>query len=240
MRYQVKLQTVMGAVVACAILLALIRSVGWFVLIPIVMGLIEMFATWVSFRGKQRLAGLWFFRVCTLSDVAGLIAFVYFRRSLVLIGGLLILMAVPVSCGLGAAWLTAARHGGTRNRSPSRLAWLLVFACATFPLWMAVMHWPLRVAFVVSAPALERLADRVEADNMPRAPVWAGLFRIVDFAVDRKTGNVAALIVDDDATGRSGLVRLGSGVPLEARHGPLFNMAFEGHLSGRWWSQEED
>ena len=116
--------------------------------------------------------------------------------------------------------------------------WPLVLGVAVLPLTMVITLWPLRVAFSVSRPALERLADRVAAGQVLATSEWAGLIHVVGSAVDSATGNVG-LIVDPDPSGRSGFVRLGPGVPPGQTAGPFFNQSVNS-LGGRWSYQEED
>src|SRR5262245_6908130 len=107
---------------------------------------------------------------------------------------------------------------------------------------MLLTPWPLRLAFLASRPAMERLADRVAAGRAVTSPEWAGLFQIVGSAVDPTTGNVG-LITDPDPAGRSGFVRLSPAVRVDGpywNYRPFVNLNINEHLTGPWWYQNED
>jgi hypothetical protein len=55
---------------------------------------------------------------------------------------------------------------------------------------MLFTHWPLRLAFLASQPALDRMADRVAGGQALRGPVRASLFIVIGAAVDPSSGNV--------------------------------------------------
>jgi hypothetical protein len=115
----------------------------------------------------------------------------------------------------------------------------LVLVLAFAPLSMLFTLWPLRLAFFASRPAMDRLADRVNAGQAIGSPEWAGLFRVVGSAIEPTKGNVG-LIIDPNPGGRSGFVRTGPGVPAKKNLGPFWNLNFNEHLGGRWWYQNED
>ncbi len=56
---------------------------------------------------------------------------------------------------------------------------------------MITTFWPLRVAFLVSMPALNRIADRVEAGEQIRRPEWAGVFLILKTKSGQHEGDLA-------------------------------------------------
>jgi hypothetical protein len=139
-----------------------------------------------------------------------------------------------VAFGLSAGLQRRRRLGNRGTRPDARpgrlgfLAWPLVFALGFFPLTMLFTRWPLRLAFLASAPAMDRLADRVAAGRSVTSPEWAGLFRVVGSAVEPSNGNVG-LIIDPDPSGRSGFVRLGApgGVPAGRAGGPFYDLYLE-------------
>ncbi|MFN0060774.1 MAG: hypothetical protein ACKVX7_20150 [Planctomycetota bacterium] len=106
------------------------------------------------------------------------------------------------------------------------------------PITMLIHPWPLLIAFFVSAPALERLADEAVAGQPVVEPRWAGLFRIEQSQVDPKTQSVA-LITFDAPGGDSGLVRFTS-VARENYNHPLINLNFDIPLVRNWRYQSED
>jgi len=143
---------------------------------------------------------------------------------------------IPVIIGLGASWVTAATRGPAISRRSPLLAWTLVVMLAVVPLATLSSLWPLRLAFFISEPALDQLADRIVAGRSPVFPRWAGVFWVVNSVTEPATGNIG-LIIDPHPSGRSGLVRLGAGSfdPL----GPLYPFPPPEHLGGRWWYEEE-
>jgi hypothetical protein len=112
---------------------------------------------------------------------------------------------------------------------------LVAVSTAVTPLITLSTFWPLRVAFLVSRPALEHLADRVAAGQALTLPVRAGVYSIVGFATDPSTGNVA-LITDADPGGRSGFVRHRPGTP----HGPFRSLWMGMRLSRTWAYEMEE
>ncbi len=65
---------------------------------------------------------------------------------------------------------------------------------------------PLRLAFLASRPALDRLADRIERGEQVNLPERAGVYRIVASRRDPRTGEVLLLIDDRNYT-QSGFAR---------------------------------
>jgi hypothetical protein len=104
---------------------------------------------------------------------------------------------------------------------------------------MMVTPWPLRLAFEISRPAMDRLADRVAAGHGYGGPQWAGLFYIAASDVDAETGNVG-LIIDPDPSGRSGFARAAPGVAWERYARPFRGQNFSDRLGGRWSYENED
>ena len=129
-----------------------------------------------------------------------------------------------------------------RFAGPSPLpVWSLVIVLVALPLSMLFTPWPLRLAFLASKPALDRLADRVATGQAPSRPVLAGLFIVVNSAVDPTSGNVG-LITNPDPSGRSGFVRVSpasSTLPIRAA-GPFYNLNYDMEMGGGWRYQNED
>lgn len=104
-------------------------------------------------------------------------------------------------------------------------------------LGMVYFPWPINLAFFVSAPALERVADQVLEDGYIQRPQWAGLFYVFDS--DQQDGNVA-LITNARYGGRLGLVRFSNERIPEVYAGPMFNLNWDHQLFGNWYFQAED
>jgi hypothetical protein len=192
------------------------------------------------FHGFRRVAALCFGVAGGLANLATAMVCIYKLKlgvAILSIWGWFILL--PIILGAGAGWATAATGATVESRRSPFLVWPLVLVLAFAPLSMLLTHWPLRLAFLVSRPAMERLADRVAAGQRITRPELAGLFLVVGSGVDRAKGNVG-LIVDADPSGRSGFVRLGPDVPEHDTYGPFYNLNFNEHLADRWFYQDED
>jgi hypothetical protein len=143
--------------------------------------------------------------------------------------------------GFGAAWVGAAMRRDMDHSRPPFASWspllaiFIALSMAMTPVMTLLTFWPLRVAFLMSRAALERLADQVVAGTAPPFPIQAGLFRIVGSATDPVNGNVA-LITDPHPSGRVGLVRSKPGTP----HGPLSSLFMGMSLSQTWAFEMED
>ncbi len=165
---------------------------------------------WWIFHGFRRVSAACFGLVAALSNIAT--AGLCIHR--LCMGGVFLmllvwLLAFPLVFSAGAAWATTATRRETRSQRATFWAWPLVVASGILPLTMLLTPWPLRLAFLASARALDRLANRVAAGQGITSPEWAGLFRVVATAVDPSSGNVG-LIIDRDPSGRSGFVRVGA------------------------------
>ena len=196
---------------------------------------------WSMFRGLRRLSALCFGVVAALSTTLDAVLCVH--RSSVGGGILMILCCVcafPFVAAPGIAWASAATRRTARSRRSPFLAWPLVLVLALLPPSTLVGFWPLRLAFLVSRPALERLADRVAAGQRVTGAEWAGVFRVVGSAVDSATGNVG-LIIDPNPSGRSGFVRVSVVQSMPAApSGPFYNLDLGLQLRDRWWYESED
>jgi hypothetical protein len=195
-------------------------------------------ALWWILRGSRRLSALGFGVVAASSHAAIAAVGIYLPD----IGGLILmslgwLLTFPIVISAGAAWAGAATRPTASPRRPAWLVWPLVGSAAFLPLSMPLTHWPLRLAFLASRPAMDRLADRVAAGQPVAGPEWAGLFRVVGSAVDPASGNVG-LITDLNPSGHSGFAR--SGAPGGPPIGPFCNLWFDLRLDDRWWYECED
>jgi hypothetical protein len=142
----------------------------------------------------------------------------------------------PLILGFGASWSAQVTRRGISPRRKSAVVWLVVLAVVASPVSMVFTHWPLRLAFFLSRPALDRLADRVAAGETP-GPEWAGLYRIV--TTEGSTWGEVALITLDRRGGDSGFVRAGGPVP-QGRIPLMVNSNYYVRLGGRWHYQDED
>jgi hypothetical protein len=230
----------MAAVAYAAVFVWLLRD-GYAVPSVGMAGIALAFICWASVRGRRRTAAICFGASAIVANgsVAPLCIYhlVWGRTGVYvgLFGGILMIL------GFGTAWAIAAIRGDTDHGRPHSTSWppllaiVLALSMATTPLMTLLTSWPLRAAFFISRPDLERLADQVTAGQAPTFPIWAGLFRIVDSATDPWTRNVA-LITDPNPSGRAGFVRSRPGTP----HGPFSSLFMEVSLSRTWAFEMED
>jgi hypothetical protein len=241
-RFRFKLRSLMIMVAVVAGLLAVALSpIG----LAITFGLLYLAligVQWWSFRGFRRLSILCFAVLVAFVNIVSAALCIYLLN----MGGaflmfLVWMLAFPTITGTGVAWASAATRRNARPRRSVLLAWPSVLALAFLPLTMLLTSWPLRLAFLASRPAMDRLADRVAAGEAVTSPEWVGLFRVVASAVDPSTGNVG-LVTNADPSGRSGFVRIGAGPsrPTGPSNGPLHNLNFDLQLRERWWYECED
>jgi hypothetical protein len=166
------------------------------------------------------------------SSIALIFAYLYSLAGLFLMFFVSTLL-VPVVIGSGIAW--AKSRTATRRISRST-AWVIVWFLGLLPISMMGTHWPLHLAFALSRPAMDRLADRVASGETLTSPEWAGLYRVVAVKKEPSNGNVA-LIIDDDPAGRSAFVRFGDSL---SPFGPMINLNFNESVGDRWFYQNED
>jgi hypothetical protein len=223
----------MIVVAAMAVLLVAMRSSLALGVVFLALCLTFAAALGWMLHGFRRLSGLSFGVVGTLTNILCLaicvVAYGFGGIALIGIGSF---VTFPIVIGSGAAWAIAATRRTARPRYSPFWVWPLVLTAALLPLSMLITSWPFRLAFLVSRPALENVADRVAAGQAVTGPEWAGLFRVVGSAVDSASGNVG-LITDQDPAGRSGFVRGRTG-------GPFFNLNIYLPLCDEWTYQCED
>jgi hypothetical protein len=236
--------TIRSLMIAVAIVAGLLALPPWPEGFLVAFGLLylsQIAVLWWMFRRFRRLSALCFGLVAAVANTWCAACCIYVSN----LGGLTLIfagwfLAFPSILGIGAAWTTAATRRSARLRRSPLWAWPLVFVVAFAPLSMLLTRWPLRLAFLASRPAMERLADRVAAGRAVTSPEWAGLFKIVGSAVDPATGNVG-LVTDPRPAGRSGFVRLNLDMKgLSGSYGPFVNLNLNEHLAACWWYQSED
>ncbi len=87
-------------------------------------------------------------------------------------------IAVPMIGGIGAAWVRLSTQAGAIPRRAGATAGLSVFGLTVLPFLMLLTFWPLRLAFLVARPSLDRLADQVAAGNSVGLPQQVGVFPV--------------------------------------------------------------
>lgn len=104
-------------------------------------------------------------------------------------------------------------------------------ACLAFLASVVTVHWPLRAAYFMSRPSLDRLARDVRAGHRLAGPARVGLFIINQAEVSRH--GIVCLWVDPNPSGKTGFVQCGPDyVP--------FNLWSMVHLDDRWQFIAED
>jgi hypothetical protein len=234
------IRSLMITVAIVAVFLGLYQLLGDRLLVAFFGGYVPLIGVlcWM-FRDFRRLSALCLAITGVAANVICFVLCIYLANYFGFVVSFLFWLATfPLILGAGSAWaLKSTRRNAVGRRSPLWV-WPLVLGLAVLPLTMVINRWPLWLAFRVSQPSLERLADRVANGQVLVTPELAGLILVVGSAFDSATGNVG-LVVHPDPNGRSGFVRLGPGVPPGQTAGPFFNQSVNS-LGGRWSYQEED
>jgi hypothetical protein len=240
MAIQIRIRSLMGGIGALAGIITVYRQLGWEFVIGLCIGAVMAAATARSLTGKQGLSWWCFMSSATVANLMSFLIIIYYRNIYgYIIFFFLLILLVPTLFGSGVAWAATITAPTTTNRRSAVFSWALVFALGLMPFSMTYKSWPLRAAFIVSMSAMSLLADRVAARQPIPIPVRAGVFTVVDTALDPGTGNVA-LILDLDPAGRTAFVRIGSLALPGRRLGPLYSLFAEEYMYGRWWHQQED
>jgi hypothetical protein len=237
MRFTIR--TIMIAVPAVAIPLALPNGLGIVVAALSLPCLCVIGSQWMINRGRRRLATTSFWAVAISSNVlcAGwcLTPDVYLLTLLFLVS---IVIVVPAIASFGTAWLILSSRPGAVPRRSAEVSALVVFLLAFLPIVTVGIMWPLRIAFIATRPALERLADQVVAGQSVTFPQRVGPFRLVKAAVDPVSGNVA-LMTDSNPNGPKGFVRVRPADP-PIYAGPIVGSNLDIVLGWGWWYRDED
>jgi hypothetical protein len=106
-----------------------------------------------------------------------------------------------VIVGLTLAWLGWAAVTKKPLRPALTAASLALFVVAS----VIFTDWPLRLSYVLSRPALQRLAQSVQEGQQPNGPVRIGLFVIRQAEVSRQ--GTICLWTEVDPSGNTGFVQ---------------------------------
>jgi hypothetical protein len=144
---------------------------------------------------------------------------------------LIFLLSVFTACALfasGSDWC--------ETRTPTRWCpnYLAVFCVVVFMFlpFSTLFSWPLRVAFFLSQPSMDRLADRIEHGSKMTPPEWTGLFLIWNSEISEHTGDTL-LITGSDRSDAMGFLRVAEGtMPDDPNSWP-----HDLRLSDRWMYQ---
>lgn len=191
-------------------------------------------APWSATRGRRRLAG-WAFAASATAECVAMAAMGIFTLHFyfVVYKMMISMLLLPIAAGCGVAWARLATAPRAERRSPRFAAWSLVALMLVVPASMIFSRWPMKAAFLVSRPALERLADRVAAGQPLTRPEWAGLFLVRK--ANRSVGSPAfvGLVVEHHVwLTRTDQAEVNAQVP-----SPAYMPEPIGH-DGRWWHGE--
>jgi hypothetical protein len=132
------------------------------------------------------------------------------------------LVFIPIVPGFGLAWATSQPSRGRKAVAAVAVGLVVAFAVSILQ-----THWPLRLAFHLSSPALNRLADRVSGGGTVRPGERAGLYFIRGGSI---VGGDTMLVIDPDPGGLSAFVRKGTAMP-----GPRREWLEDGYDKGDRW-----
>jgi hypothetical protein len=244
MRFTIR--RLMAAVVLVAIFLWIVRHADGAPFAVAVAELVMAFVYWALVHGRRRRAAICFLASVVAANALEAPLSVYFSGSwrVMVSLGVGLFVGIPMILGFGTAWSFSDTRRHATDGWPPKLSWpflsfFLTVAMAVTPLVTLWTFWPLRAAFLVSWPALERLADRVAAGHAVPFPVHAGVYRVVGSATDPRTGSVG-LIIDPNPSGRSGFVRYLPGTTSGPGCGPFHNLFMGMSMSRRWTFEVED
>jgi hypothetical protein len=193
---------------------------------------------WFAARRRRRFAGYGIAISALVSTTLGSAFFIY--PWMVPFWFLIVaLFGSPLCVGFGVAWADSNSNRAPREFGSMIGSWLLATLSVIVPVTMFFTDWPLRLAFLISSPALNQLADRVAAGYEVVEPEHAGLYRIVASERQPESGSVA-LIVAEDFTGDTGFMRLGANWMNSNLPPLLLNPFFDVRLNRRWVFMVED
>jgi hypothetical protein len=231
----------MLAVAAVAVLLVVLQDLILTPLALAVFGLAWGALSWNMFRGRSRLASRTFL-VGSLA-ASGAVGLLSSR-----VGGLGgspwgdvgvnvgLYGCVPACLGAGIAWATAVTRREATGTVRPWLAWALVAVLGMAPAILIGTDWPLRLAFLVSEPALNRLADQA-ATGKAQIPAWAGVYRVTGLSVSR--GVSVSLVINPNPGSRTAFVRLAPDWLPERVFGPLSHVGPVRGVGKGWWMQSD-
>lgn len=196
-------------------------------------GLAVLFSRWLVADERRRLALVAFWSVSGLVNLGyvGCCTRPCMELTLSLAIGWLF-VTLPVIVGLGVAWAQLANRGLSRVVAHSSM-----FAMAILPAATLITIWPLHLAFYVSRPSLERLADQVAAGHAVVTTHLAGAYLIRGSAVN-SYGDVS-LILNPESGGPSQFVRNRSR-PFPSLSSSPFGMEILLNLTDGWHYRVDD
>jgi hypothetical protein len=157
-------------------------------------------------EGHQRLAAIAFWGLAlpvnvlfaALCVIPGMLSFVLLVIWLFII--------LPTLAAFGTTWAALLTRRGAVPHPSRRWVWICFIALAVIPGVTAWTVWPSHLTFLTARPALDRLADQLEAGQAVSFPQTVGIYRLVGSRVGDRTAGVA-LLIDPNPGGPSGFVR---------------------------------
>jgi hypothetical protein len=146
---------------------------------------------------------------------------------------------LPSIGAMGTAWACLATREDATPRRSRPLFWGLVVLSAMMPMITLATLWPLRLAFLVIRPSMERLADQAETGRVLVFPHWIGPFRLKESAVD-PASKIVGLFVDPNPNGRTGFVKVPAGTSEVHRFGLLMGTDTNVELGWGWSYRQDD
>jgi hypothetical protein len=177
-------------------------------------------AGWMVTRDFQRLAMFCFWIPTFLTNA--MFAFFCTIPGIYFVGLVLVIwfaFFMPAIAVFGIAWASLETRKCTGRLWSPMAVWLSTILLTLMPLATVGTQWPLRLAFLATRPAFERVANQIAAGRSVSFPRWVGPFLLAHSAVDPVSGNVG-LSIDQNLVGRSAFVRVGRGDPHD-RTGPF-------------------
>jgi len=221
-------------------MLAARRMLGPVLFIFFFLGLVFAFVSWQWTRGHPGIAGRGFAVLAILTNTVVAVLCIYYMNMVGIVGMVLgSICGIGPGLGFGSVWAAAHTRVDTGIRMSYLAAWIMVIGVCFAPASMAITLWPLRIAFLVSKPAFDRLAFRIARGENIQWPEFAGLYRVIGSEVEPTNQNIG-LVIDSNASGRSGFVRLRLGNLEEKRRGPFFNLDYDIPMGQGWCYQVED
>jgi hypothetical protein len=233
--------TIRGLMLAVAAVAVLLVASAWWILVPVLLlipSAVGVISRWLV-SGMHRRAAAIAFWVTSLFFNA-FYALSCIEPHYMLTPGLWFfgfIVVLPVIVGIGAAWVTLStpERATLRKRSAWR-ARVYVATLAGLPLLTVWTFWPLRLAFLVSRPEMNRVADEVAAGRTIAWPRHVGPFVLVDSMIAAGNGNVG-LITDPNPSGSAGFVRVRS---RRQGGGPFSASGMGVDLDEHWEYRQED
>lgn len=130
------------------------------------------------------------------------------------------------------AWLLPWSLPRVNRPLDRRVGWFVIGLCLLMQVSVATSAWPLRLAFKLSRPDLERTANGLRTGKPFGGPHMVGCFMIRSVDIDDRPG-VVSLWIDLDPTGRTGLL---NGRPEDMPQYPWSKFT----LGDRWYLLSED